>query len=32
MSRQGRVMFSRMDEVVFGQPAAGAVAELAGRR
>jgi hypothetical protein len=32
MSRQGRVMFSRMDEVVFGQPAAGAVAELAARR
>ncbi|WP_207791990.1 iron-containing alcohol dehydrogenase [Siccirubricoccus phaeus] len=31
MSRNGRVVFSRMEEVVFGRPAAAAVAELAER-
>jgi maleylacetate reductase len=31
MTRQGRVVFSEMDEVVFGRPAAAAVAELAQR-
>jgi alcohol dehydrogenase class IV len=31
MTTSGRVVFSQMDEVIFGVPAAGAVAELAGR-
>src|SRR5690349_13295052 len=31
MTKQGRVVFSKMDEVVFGRPAAEAVAELARR-
>lgn len=31
MTRQGRVVFSAMEEVVFGRPAAEAVAELAGK-
>ncbi|MCO6419047.1 iron-containing alcohol dehydrogenase [Siccirubricoccus sp. KC 17139] len=31
MGRNGRVVFSRMEEVVFGRPAAAAVAELAER-
>ena len=32
MTQQGRVVFSAMEEVVFGRPAAEAVAELAQRR
>jgi maleylacetate reductase len=31
MNRNGRVVFSRMEEVVFGRPAAQAVAEQAER-
>jgi maleylacetate reductase len=31
MTKQGRVVFSAMEEVVFGRPAAEAVAELAGK-